>query len=434
MLGHGLEQQDRHADALRAGADVHLADDGGRRPRRRLVRRARVRHPADEERGRPRLTSDSWQSRSTPPRTTCSPPPTPGAQHRQHRRGDRPDERRGRSVQPERERSRPGCLELRRLLVVQRNGANDPSLPSGDVGTSASVTVGIGDFVDCTVTNTGSAGPVAAEDRRHADGRERQRAHRYRRHDRLLLRRDEHRRPAALQHHRDRPEDRPGHLSRADARERRLGDVHRRQPLHGDGRRRRRGLGPQHGDRQRDRPGHDNADELESVLDDDPDRSARAAGLDRQDRARVTRQPGRAPGRRDDQLRLPRHQHRQRPPDLGRGRRPDERLGDLSGDPGPGTCDRRFRDLSCRHRPRRDRRGRRPRFRGGHRDGDRDGRHRRDEPAERSLDRDRPRPAAGPRGRAHQASPGLPAADQDAAQLGDTITYTYRSRTSATST
>lgn len=36
-----------------------------------------------------------------------------------------------------------------------RNGANDPTLPSGDVGTSASVTLGVGDFVDCTITNTG---------------------------------------------------------------------------------------------------------------------------------------------------------------------------------------------------------------------------------------------------------------------------------------
>jgi uncharacterized repeat protein (TIGR01451 family) len=36
-----------------------------------------------------------------------------------------------------------------------RNGAADPTLPSGDVGTSASVTLGVGDSVDCTITNTG---------------------------------------------------------------------------------------------------------------------------------------------------------------------------------------------------------------------------------------------------------------------------------------
>jgi uncharacterized repeat protein (TIGR01451 family) len=34
-----------------------------------------------------------------------------------------------------------------------RNGVPDPNLPSGDAGSSATVTVGIGDFVDCTVTN-----------------------------------------------------------------------------------------------------------------------------------------------------------------------------------------------------------------------------------------------------------------------------------------
>jgi uncharacterized repeat protein (TIGR01451 family) len=36
-----------------------------------------------------------------------------------------------------------------------RNGDADPTLPSGDLGTSASVTLGVGDFVDCTITNTG---------------------------------------------------------------------------------------------------------------------------------------------------------------------------------------------------------------------------------------------------------------------------------------
>ncbi len=40
-----------------------------------------------------------------------------------------------------------------------RNGVHDANLPSGDAGTSATVTVGIGDFVDCTITN--SALPVS---------------------------------------------------------------------------------------------------------------------------------------------------------------------------------------------------------------------------------------------------------------------------------
>jgi uncharacterized repeat protein (TIGR01451 family) len=34
-----------------------------------------------------------------------------------------------------------------------RNGATDANLPSGDAGGSATVTVGVGDFVDCTITN-----------------------------------------------------------------------------------------------------------------------------------------------------------------------------------------------------------------------------------------------------------------------------------------
>ena len=35
-----------------------------------------------------------------------------------------------------------------------RNGASDPSLPSGAAGPSASVTLSIGDYVTCTITNT----------------------------------------------------------------------------------------------------------------------------------------------------------------------------------------------------------------------------------------------------------------------------------------
>ena len=35
-----------------------------------------------------------------------------------------------------------------------RNGASDPTLPAGEIGSSASVLVGIGDLVDCTITNT----------------------------------------------------------------------------------------------------------------------------------------------------------------------------------------------------------------------------------------------------------------------------------------
>jgi Domain of unknown function DUF11 len=35
-----------------------------------------------------------------------------------------------------------------------RNGAADPSLPSGDAGARATVDVGIGDFINCTITNT----------------------------------------------------------------------------------------------------------------------------------------------------------------------------------------------------------------------------------------------------------------------------------------
>ena len=42
-----------------------------------------------------------------------------------------------------------------------RNGASDPELPSGDIGRSATVTLGIGDFVDCTITNTSE--PVGIE-------------------------------------------------------------------------------------------------------------------------------------------------------------------------------------------------------------------------------------------------------------------------------
>jgi uncharacterized repeat protein (TIGR01451 family) len=42
-----------------------------------------------------------------------------------------------------------------------RNGASDPVLPSGEIGPSATVTLGIGDFVDCTITNTSKAIGVA---------------------------------------------------------------------------------------------------------------------------------------------------------------------------------------------------------------------------------------------------------------------------------
>jgi uncharacterized repeat protein (TIGR01451 family) len=42
-----------------------------------------------------------------------------------------------------------------------RNGASDPVLPSGEIGPSATVTLGIGDFVDCTITNTSKAVIIA---------------------------------------------------------------------------------------------------------------------------------------------------------------------------------------------------------------------------------------------------------------------------------
>ncbi|HEX5195980.1 MAG TPA: sortase [Gaiellales bacterium] len=47
-----------------------------------------------------------------------------------------------------------------------RNGASDPALPSGDIGPSATVTLGVGDFVDCTITNTSK--PVSIALQKHA--------------------------------------------------------------------------------------------------------------------------------------------------------------------------------------------------------------------------------------------------------------------------
>ena len=47
-----------------------------------------------------------------------------------------------------------------------RNGATDPALPSGAGGTSATVTVGIGDAVDCTITN--AAVPASLSLAKHA--------------------------------------------------------------------------------------------------------------------------------------------------------------------------------------------------------------------------------------------------------------------------
>jgi len=44
-----------------------------------------------------------------------------------------------------------------------RNGASDPALPSGDIGRSATVTLGIGDFVDCTITNTSEPVRIALQ-------------------------------------------------------------------------------------------------------------------------------------------------------------------------------------------------------------------------------------------------------------------------------
>jgi uncharacterized repeat protein (TIGR01451 family) len=44
-----------------------------------------------------------------------------------------------------------------------RNGGSDPELPSGDIGSSATVTLGIGDFVDCTITNTSRSVQIALQ-------------------------------------------------------------------------------------------------------------------------------------------------------------------------------------------------------------------------------------------------------------------------------
>jgi uncharacterized repeat protein (TIGR01451 family) len=44
-----------------------------------------------------------------------------------------------------------------------RNGAFDAALPSGDMGPSATVTLGIGDFVNCTITNTSEPVSIALQ-------------------------------------------------------------------------------------------------------------------------------------------------------------------------------------------------------------------------------------------------------------------------------
>jgi hypothetical protein len=44
-----------------------------------------------------------------------------------------------------------------------RNGASDPELPSGDIGPSATVTLGVGDFVDCTISNASKAVRIALQ-------------------------------------------------------------------------------------------------------------------------------------------------------------------------------------------------------------------------------------------------------------------------------
>lgn len=44
-----------------------------------------------------------------------------------------------------------------------RNGAADPTLPSGAAGSSATVTVAIGDFVDCRITNTALQGSLSLQ-------------------------------------------------------------------------------------------------------------------------------------------------------------------------------------------------------------------------------------------------------------------------------
>ena len=149
-----------------------------------------------------------------------------------------------------------------------RNGASDPALPSGDIGSSATVTLGIGDFVDCTITNTSK--PVrhrAAEERGGAHRRERQRPHRRRRHDRLHVHGDQHRRPAAVEHQRFRPDRRIDHVPGSDPRDRRLGDLHRGQRVHGHRGGRGGRVGHEHGHRERRAAGHDPPDQLAAIVD-----------------------------------------------------------------------------------------------------------------------------------------------------------------------
>ncbi len=116
-----------------------------------------------------------------------------------------------------------------------RNGSTDPSLPAAQAGASATVTLNVGDFVNCTITNTPkptslsllkqAAAPVDVNHDGITDAG---------RHDRLQLRRHQHGGVDHEQCRRERPQARPGDVPTVDTFTRRLGDLYRGQRLHRD--------------------------------------------------------------------------------------------------------------------------------------------------------------------------------------------------------
>ena len=153
----GIEHEDRHADAGRAGAKLDRPGDGWWRPSGRRLRCARV-HRAAEQEGveQDRSLRRVWDQHPLP----VVERPARLGQHRhgeQRLRPDRSPSSPAMSVPASRSQSRspPGFLRTTRI----RGRAPETAAPIRRCRPAKSdprrrCTLGIGDFVDCTITNT----------------------------------------------------------------------------------------------------------------------------------------------------------------------------------------------------------------------------------------------------------------------------------------
>jgi hypothetical protein len=202
-----------------------------------------------------------------------------------------------------------------------RNGVTDPTLPSGPAGPAATVTLNIGDFVNCTITNTAlpaslsllkqAGNPTDVNQDGITDAGD------------TIAYTFIVTNTGALT------------MSNIGVTDNKVGPVTCPQPVQGHRRGRHRRGGGQHFHRQRRPAGRDHAGPVGAVVHLNTHRRAETGRVGSEDGQPFDRQPEPVDPWRDDRVLVPGDQHWQRQPHLAGGQRPDRRPGHLPHPAGP---------------------------------------------------------------------------------------------------